>query len=136
MNRYLFHLDQSSPQYSIKICVKECPTEQLDNIAEIYSFYTRTGSSLCRYDFNFTSSQNEKIPDLSRQFYNNDQQMSRFSSTGPCPVNTIFPTLVLFHLNYLILLILIVLMLNIILMITNRKAILYRCIPELAVRQV
>ncbi|CAG2181939.1 unnamed protein product, partial [Oppiella nova] len=101
---YLFHLDQSNPQESIKICVKECPKTEMQNIADIYTFYTRTQSSLCRYDYNFTSTASFS---LERQFSRNDQDMNRLSNAGPCPKLPVHPT----------------------------KAILYRCIPEVAILQ-
>ena len=46
---YLFHLDYSRLNDTSRICVKKCPDRQLNNLADIYIFYTQTGSSLCRY---------------------------------------------------------------------------------------
>lgn len=96
--RYLFLMDETQPQNSLKICVKRCPREKLENVAEIYSFYTRTGSNLCRYDFNFTK-RNDGIPaEYSSQFNRNDQSMAKYSSTsGPCPAGVVHPTSVSYH---------------------------------------
>lgn len=55
-HRYLFHLNQADPKNSIKICVTQCPGQALTNLAEVYNFYTQTNSSLCRYDFDFSTS--------------------------------------------------------------------------------
>ncbi|CAG2121677.1 unnamed protein product, partial [Medioppia subpectinata] len=101
---YVFHLDQNNPQSSLRLCVKKCPPRELSSLADIYSFYTRTQSSLCRYDYNFTSTAAQP---LEQQFQRNDHQMNSLSSTGPCPTLPVHST----------------------------KAILYRCIPELAILQ-
>ncbi|XP_054158931.1 choline transporter-like 1 [Oppia nitens] len=86
---YLYHLDQTNPQESLRICVRECPRRQLDNVADIYLFYRQTQSSLCRYDYNFTTTTAEPFD---QQFARNDQAMARFSNTGPCPTSPVHST--------------------------------------------
>ncbi|XP_067007141.1 choline transporter-like 1 isoform X2 [Anabrus simplex] len=51
--QYLFYLNVKDIQNSLKICVKKCPHETLSSMDDIKKFYYQTGSSLCRYDFNF-----------------------------------------------------------------------------------
>ncbi|CAB3369251.1 Hypothetical predicted protein [Cloeon dipterum] len=78
---YLFNLDVSHVNESIKICVKQCPDKELSVLADLKKFYAETGSSLCIYNFNF--SQLETNTKLSPE--------DQFSSPlGPCPMLPVF----------------------------------------------
>lgn len=78
-------------------------------MAEIYLFYTRTNSSLCRYDFDFTNAAAIRsnpvyqpyIDEKERRNFNQYQQipyrdpnalMSAVNETGLCPVLPVVPT--------------------------------------------
>ena len=108
---YLFHLNQREPQNSLKICIHKCPNEHLDSLAAISLFYTRTNSSLCRYDFEFTSSaaisSRPSVYQLQRYIaddrsMNHDRSINRnlianysslvINETGLCPVLPVYPT--------------------------------------------
>ncbi|XP_054719564.1 choline transporter-like 1 [Uloborus diversus] len=47
---YLFFLNMSNLQESLKICVKKCPDRMLQSDNDVREFERDTGSSLCRYD--------------------------------------------------------------------------------------
>ena len=65
------------------------------NMADIYLFYTQSGSSLCRYDYNYTSDPTR----IDQQFAKNSQNMAELSNAGPCPKLPVDPTLDLFQLS-------------------------------------
>lgn len=48
-NRYLFFLDVTNVEQSIKICVEKCPDRMIKNQNDTCKFYKDTGSKLC-YD--------------------------------------------------------------------------------------
>ena len=99
---YLFHLDYSRPNDTLRICVKKCPDRQLNNLADIYIFYTQTGSSLCRYDYNFSLDDRRIASSFSQDNYfrsqnnyfrsQNDYSSSEQTSTSVCPTKEISPT--------------------------------------------
>uniref|UniRef100_A0ABD2X367 Choline transporter-like protein n=1 Tax=Trichogramma kaykai TaxID=54128 RepID=A0ABD2X367_9HYME len=45
---YLFFLDVKNVRKSLKICVKQCPDKQMNNLADVCDFYRRTDSQLCQ----------------------------------------------------------------------------------------
>lgn len=48
--RYVFFFDLHNLKKCWKTCVKVCPDRNLENMADLRDFETRTGSQLCRYD--------------------------------------------------------------------------------------
>ena len=97
--RYLFHLNQREPQNSVKICVRKCPRQYLENMAEIYLFYTKTNSSLCRYDFDFTNADVIRSNPVYQPIVERDRfdrysmtNISTVNETGLCPVLPVYPT--------------------------------------------
>lgn len=91
----------------MKICVRRCPREHLSNMAEIYLFYTRTNSSLCRYDFDFTNAaairsnpvyqpyieeKDRYSFDRYREPFRDPNALSSINETGLCPVLPVVPT--------------------------------------------
>lgn len=53
--KYLFFMDVSELQRSLKICVKECPNKKMKSLTDLQNFYKDTGSNLCRYDINLNN---------------------------------------------------------------------------------
>ena len=74
---YVFYLDQDNLKDSLKICVKLCPNETLANDGAVELFYQRTGSSLCRYDFEF-----KRAPSLADR---TSLAADAGKHVGPCP---------------------------------------------------
>ncbi|KAG7166518.1 CTL-like protein 1-like [Homarus americanus] len=50
-NVYVQFFDVTRPSVSLKVCVKQCPDRTLHVLQDINDFYKRTGSKLCRYDY-------------------------------------------------------------------------------------
>ncbi|MPC20615.1 CTL-like protein 1 [Portunus trituberculatus] len=48
---YVLFFDVNDLDGSLKTCVKECPDRTLHTLQDIHDFYNRTGSKLCRYDY-------------------------------------------------------------------------------------
>lgn len=70
----LFFLDIREWRNTVKICVKQCPTQLLAHQSELYRFYKETDSQLCRYDFN-----------MSLLAQPTPEGMEYFNVLGPCP---------------------------------------------------
>ncbi|XP_050737491.1 choline transporter-like 1 [Eriocheir sinensis] len=49
--RYVLFFDVNDLDASLKTCVKKCPDQTLYTLQDIHDFYNRTGSKLCRYDY-------------------------------------------------------------------------------------
>ncbi|XP_044736972.1 choline transporter-like 1 isoform X2 [Chrysoperla carnea] len=71
----LFFMDIRELRKTIKICVKQCPTRNLNTLEDLRSFYKETGTNLCRYDFNFNEL--DKLTPI--------QKDALTSTMGPCP---------------------------------------------------
>lgn len=71
-------MDLKDLKKALKVCVKQCPTRKIENMAELKKFYEETGSNLCKYDFNFT------------QVGNLDRNDALSGSLGPCPVLPVY----------------------------------------------
>ncbi|CAD7003889.1 CTL-like protein 1 [Ceratitis capitata] len=71
----LFYFDYKNPRQSIKICVKECPSRNINSKTDLHKYYMDTGTNLCRYDFNMDS-----LLDT-----NNKNIDEYFNFLGPCP---------------------------------------------------
>ncbi|KPJ11312.1 CTL-like protein 1 [Papilio machaon] len=52
---YLFFMDIKELRRSLKICVKQCPKNKLESLADIQNFYRETGSNVCRYDIDLNN---------------------------------------------------------------------------------
>lgn len=115
---YVFFLDIKDWHQSLKICVKQCPTRDLQNSTELYTFYQQTGSQLCRYDFNM-SLLNMPVP----------QGLTYFNILGPCP--EVKPEKPVYQRYYIIWRESILILKNSLILwfMTFSKPILHRCIP-------
>ena len=69
----VFFFDIKNIKKSLKICVNKCPTEQINTPKDLYSYYEKTGSKYCVYDFNMTTLQTASSNEMTFHF------------TGPCP---------------------------------------------------
>lgn len=83
-NKYVFFMDAVNLKSGLKICVSSCPTETMRNMADLSLYYQKTGTSLCRYDYNF--SQARSNDDFNR--INADSS----KGLGPCPVFPVLPS--------------------------------------------
>ncbi|CAO1343718.1 unnamed protein product [Diamesa serratosioi] len=70
---YVFFFDIQHIKKSLKICVNKCPTEKITSPRELYSYYEKTESKYCVYDFNMTTLQTVSKDEMTFHF------------TGPCP---------------------------------------------------
>nr|XP_053655947.1 choline transporter-like 1 [Cherax quadricarinatus] len=50
--KYVLFFDVRDLSVSLKVCIKQCPDVTLHTLQDIHDFYNRTGSKLCRYDYN------------------------------------------------------------------------------------
>lgn len=75
----VFFLDVKELRQTLKLCVKACPTQRIENKDDLYRFHKQTDSQLCRYDFNMSFLEHP-VP--------ND--MNYFNILGPCPVFPIY----------------------------------------------
>lgn len=71
---YVFFLDIRELRQTLKLCVKSCPDQAIRNGSELYKYYQKTGSQLCRYDF-----------DMSLLARPTPAEMRYFDILGPCP---------------------------------------------------
>ena len=71
---YLFFLDIRELRKTIKICVKECPKQDIIDKTQLYNYYQDKNSKYCRYDFDMTLLQKAET-----------NNMSYFDFLGPCP---------------------------------------------------
>ncbi|XP_008197900.1 choline transporter-like 1 [Tribolium castaneum] len=78
--QFLLFYDIKELKQSLKICVKQCPTETLKKVEDIQKYYQKTGVSLCRYDFNYDDFKNKSIA--------NKEILSSY--LGPCPALPIY----------------------------------------------
>lgn len=69
-------MDVKHLRRSIKICVKQCPTKQLDTFNDIQNFYRETGSNLCRYDIHFNN-----VSIIPKDLH---------GTLGPCPILPVY----------------------------------------------
>lgn len=75
----VFFLDVKELRQTLKICVKSCPNQVIPNKDDLYRYYQKTGSQLCRYDFNMTLLE-KPVP----------TGMDYFNILGPCPTLPVF----------------------------------------------
>jgi solute carrier family 44 (choline transporter-like protein), member 1 len=71
---YVFFFDLKEVRKSLKICVKSCPSMDINTTQQLYNYYKEEGTQYCRYDFNMNKLQDLKL----------DYEMV-FHYTGPCP---------------------------------------------------
>ncbi|XP_060655120.1 choline transporter-like 1 [Drosophila nasuta] len=69
----LFYFSVKELKQSLKICVKTCPKRTLNEPSELFSYFTETGTQLCKYDYNMA-----QVERLSK----GDKT---FNILGPCP---------------------------------------------------
>jgi solute carrier family 44 protein 1 (choline transporter-like protein) len=72
---------------SLKLCVKECPKQQINSSSELLAYFHRNGTQYCRYDFDM-----EKLGSVKNS---NDEAV--FHVNGPCPQFPIHHSEPLFH---------------------------------------
>lgn len=85
---YVFFFDLREVEKSIKICVKECPSKQIDDPRQLYTYEQQEGTKYCRYDFDMN-----KLNDRSLSATNE----MVFHFTGPCPKLPIYEAAPLLH---------------------------------------
>ncbi|XP_068158543.1 choline transporter-like 1 [Drosophila tropicalis] len=83
----LFYFDVRELKKSLKVCVKSCPDKTLANANELLSYYTQSGSHLCKYDYS--------MDQLSKPSIANDGKI--FNSLGPCPSFPIYESSSVLH---------------------------------------
>jgi solute carrier family 44 (choline transporter-like protein), member 1 len=71
---YVFFFDFKEIKQSLKICVKNCPTREIESARELYNIYQYNQTGYCRYDFDFN-----KLNSAS------DRDEMIFDLIGPCP---------------------------------------------------
>lgn len=84
---YVFFFDLKEIKQSLKICVKECPSKQIDNPSQLYKYYKEEGSQYCRYDFDMNK--------LNQGVSAKDEMV--FNFYGPCPEFPIYKGAPLFN---------------------------------------
>ena len=80
--KYVFFLNQDDLKNSLSICVKQCPNRTLDNEGDVELFFQTTGSSLCRYDYEFRKN---RSPSEARAFADDTK-----NHVGPCPTYPVY----------------------------------------------
>lgn len=83
---YVFFFNLKEIKQSLKICVKQCPTKQLNSSRDLYSYYKEEDTSYCRYDFDMNKLTSAR---------DNDEMIFHF--TGPCPQFPIYEGSPVFH---------------------------------------
>lgn len=73
---YVFFFDLKEIKQSIKLCVKKCPSKEINSPRELYTYYKEDGTQYCRYDFDMNK--------LDSPSLKADDDMI-FHFTGPCP---------------------------------------------------
>lgn len=76
---YVFFLDIKHLKETVKLCVEECPSQQLSSKDELFSYYKSRNSFLCRYDFSMFRLQEAVRPEV-----------NYFDYLGPCPVLPVY----------------------------------------------
>ncbi|KAH8240240.1 hypothetical protein KR032_012388 [Drosophila birchii] len=69
----LFYFDVKELKKSLKICVKTCPSKTMTTGSELLEYYTKTGTQLCKYDYNM------------QQLATVREDKSVLNFLGPCP---------------------------------------------------
>lgn len=72
-------MDIKELRKTIKICVKQCPTKNLNTMDDLRTYYKDTGTKLCRYDFDFNELDNPQIKNAP------ERKAGLSRSVGPCP---------------------------------------------------
>lgn len=85
---YVFFFDLKDIKQSIKICVKSCPTKDLNDARELYKYYQENGTDYCRYDFDTNK--------LNTIDASNKSELI-FHLTGPCAKLPIYKSKPVFH---------------------------------------
>jgi solute carrier family 44 protein 1 (choline transporter-like protein) len=83
---YVFFFNLKEIQKSLKICVKQCPSVQLNTSRQLYDYYKQEGTNYCRYDFDMNKLQNTR-----------DDDKLVFHLTGPCPEFPVYEGTPVFH---------------------------------------
>nr|XP_045603351.1 choline transporter-like 1 [Procambarus clarkii]XP_045603352.1 choline transporter-like 1 [Procambarus clarkii] len=82
--KYVMFFDVRDLSVSLKVCVKQCPDRTLHTLQDIHDFYNRTGSKLCRYDY-------EKYDqDVSWVKSSNDLSLNASLLLAECPALPVF----------------------------------------------
>lgn len=82
--KYVFFMDGNNLKKGLKICVSTCPNETMNSMADIALYYQRTGTNLCRYDYNFSESRSQD--DFNKLNYDAGKGL------GPCPTFPVYPS--------------------------------------------
>lgn len=84
---YVFFFDIKEFKQSLKICVKECPSQQLNNSRDLYRYHQEKDAKYCRYDFDMSA--------LNRDLSASDEMV--FAINGPCPKLPVYESSALLH---------------------------------------
>lgn len=71
---YVFFLDIKEIKQTVKLCVEECPNQQISTKAELFEYFQKRNTVLCRYDFSMFRLQEADQPNV-----------NYFDHHGPCP---------------------------------------------------
>ncbi|KAK3919480.1 Choline transporter-like 1 [Frankliniella fusca] len=90
---YLFYLDVKNLKQSLQICVKQCPDRNINTLQDLKSFWNRTGSSLCTYDFDLQS----ELSDVRLKIAESLTADSLTYPLGPCPPLPVYNSISVLH---------------------------------------
>lgn len=77
--KYVFFLDIKQLRQTLKLCVEECPAQRVSTKMELFDYYQKRQTTLCRYDFN-----------MERLRENDRPNINYFDYLGPCPVLPVY----------------------------------------------
>lgn len=76
---YVFFLDIKHLRQTLKLCVEECPNQQLTTKDALFDYFKTRNTVLCRYDFSMFRLQEATVPSV-----------NYFDYLGPCPVLPVY----------------------------------------------
>ncbi|EDS37715.1 conserved hypothetical protein [Culex quinquefasciatus] len=83
---YVFFLDIKELRQTLKICVKECPKQQINSSMELYKYYEDRDTKYCRYDFDMSLLKTQQSSDP-----------KYFAFAGPCPTIPVYKSKPVLH---------------------------------------
>ncbi|KAG5678794.1 hypothetical protein PVAND_008429 [Polypedilum vanderplanki] len=84
--KFVYFFNIKEIKKSLKICVKQCPSKQLNTSVQLYDYYREKDTSYCRYDF-----------DMNKLTRASDNDELIFHLTGPCPTLPVYESDPVFH---------------------------------------
>ncbi|KAL1380131.1 hypothetical protein pipiens_014432 [Culex pipiens pipiens] len=83
---YVFFLDIKELRQTLKICVKECPKQQINSSMALYQYYEDRDTKYCRYDFDMSLLKTQQSSDP-----------KYFAFAGPCPTIPVYKSKPVLH---------------------------------------